>query len=146
MDNKTLTPEEKAQQKEAFRFAIMVLTGVSLLGVFITMFAFMQVRGIGSSVAMRATIELGEAERFFMSSCATCHGRQGEGGGLIDAPPLNQDGDTWQLTDAEMMTIMRDGKGEMPALRSGNSDKELQKLVRYIKRWWTHEQRAQQPN
>jgi len=73
-----------------------------------------------------AGVELGQEE--WEGVCAKCHGLGGEGGiaPLITGSPI--------LTDPEALAeIVRNGRGEMPAVGSGWTDAQIQALVAYLR-------------
>ncbi len=76
--------------------------------------------------AEQASIELGEEE--WEGACAKCHGSGGEGGiaPLIAGSPI--------LTDPEALAeIVRNGRGEMPAVGSDWTDEQIDALVAYLR-------------
>lgn len=73
-----------------------------------------------------AAVELGEEE--WKGACAKCHGLAGEGGiaPQIAGSPI--------LTDTEALTdIVRNGRGEMPAVGSEWKDAQIQALIAYLR-------------
>lgn len=86
-----------------------------------------------------------EARAFYLGSCASCHGANGEGGPLLNGPALNSEGQAWRHSDAQIIDFMRKGNGPMPGLAVKLGDAEAQSVVDFIKLWWTEEQKAQQP-
>ena len=74
----------------------------------------------------RASIELGEEE--LQGVCAKCHGLGGEGGiaPQITGSPV--------LADREALEeIVRNGRGEMPAVGSGWSEEQVDALIAYLR-------------
>ncbi len=74
----------------------------------------------------RASIELGEEQ--FQGVCAKCHGLGGEGGiaPQITGSPV--------LADREALEeIIRNGRGEMPAVGSGWSEEQVDALIAYLR-------------
>jgi cytochrome c oxidase subunit 2 len=77
-------------------------------------------------VRSMAKKELGRAE--FEGVCATCHGLQGQGGygpNLANNPLLTQ--------PSGLESIVRNGRGRMPAVGNSWTDTQMQALVRYVK-------------
>jgi len=73
-----------------------------------------------------ASSELGEEE--WQGACAKCHGLSGEGGiaPLIAGSPV--------LTDPQALEeIVRNGRGEMPAVGSGWSEEQMDALIAYLR-------------
>jgi cytochrome c oxidase subunit 2 len=74
----------------------------------------------------QAAVELGREE--WEGVCAKCHGLGGEGGiaPLIAGSPI--------LTDPEgLAEIVRNGRGEMPAVGSGWTGAQIQALIAYLR-------------
>jgi cytochrome c oxidase subunit II len=71
--------------------------------------------------------ELGQAT--FAGACAKCHGMAGEG--LIG--PALAGNPTIEQRDA-VEEVVRNGRGQMPAVGQGWSDRQLDALVRYMRR------------
>ena len=76
--------------------------------------------------AERARVELGKEE--WEGVCAKCHGLGGEGGigpAIAGSPTL---------TEPEALTeIVRNGRGQMPAVGSGWTDAQIQSLIAYLR-------------
>ena len=74
----------------------------------------------------QASVELGAEE--WEGACAKCHGLGGEGGiaPQITGSPV--------LTDRkELEEIVRNGRGEMPAVGSGWSEAQVEALIAYLR-------------
>jgi len=77
-----------------------------------------------------------EAARLFQRRCASCHGAQGRGDGP-SAPivaPANLTDPTLQsaLTDADIATLLREGRGAMPSFGSLTGP-EVDALIRHVR-------------
>jgi cytochrome c oxidase subunit 2 len=73
-----------------------------------------------------ASVELGREE--WEGVCAKCHGMSGEGGigpRIAGSPTLTD--------DAALAALLRNGKGEMPAVGSGWSDEQVASLAAYLR-------------
>ena len=69
----------------------------------------------------------GQGEQTWQGACAPCHGDEGQG---LIGPPLEG-----RAPDPEQLrTIVRNGRGGMPAVGKGWEDAELQALIRYVTR------------
>ena len=96
-------------------------------------------------------------QEIFASTCAACHGANGEGqpnwhipreDGTLPAPPLNGDGHTWHHGDGLLYRIVSEGgaflevpsvpnfKSVMPSFREQLSHDELVAVITYIKTFW----------
>lgn len=70
------------------------------------------------------------AEKAFVKAgCAACHGPKGRGGDPV-APALMESAETF--TRLELLAVIRDGKGTMPAWKKVLSDKEIEALADYV--------------
>ncbi len=96
-------------------------------------------------------VDLGDpatlGERTFVQWCAPCHGQAGEGFiNALDAPAINADGETYLLTDEEIMAAIVDGgaesEGKMTPLGDFLVDEQEQAVLDYLHTLWTDEQRA----
>ncbi len=97
-------------------------------------------------------------QEIFASTCAACHGVNGEGqpnwhiprdDGTLPAPPLNGDAHTWHHGDGLLYRIIREGgtflevpgipnfKSGMPAFAEQLSHQEIVAVITYIKTFWT---------
>jgi mono/diheme cytochrome c family protein len=69
-----------------------------------------------------------EGRRFFLQSCAHCHGRDADGG--EDAPSLLN----LQISGAHMALVIQSGiKGEMPSFAKKYGEPETAAIVAYLK-------------
>ena len=96
-------------------------------------------------------------QEVFASTCAACHGANGEGqpdwhirkeDGTLPAPPLNGDGHTWHHADGLLYRIVSLGgkiqetpevpsfKSAMPAFGELLSHEEIVETLEYVKSLW----------
>jgi mono/diheme cytochrome c family protein len=72
----------------------------------------------------------------FKSKCAACHGASGDGntpaGKALNVPPLTSEA-VLNETDANLLVIVKNGKGKMPAWHDALSDEEIKNLIAYIR-------------
>lgn len=96
-------------------------------------------------------VDLGDpetlGERTFVQWCAPCHGQNGEGFiNALDAPAINADGETYLLSDEEIMAAIIDGgaesEGKMTPLGDFLAEEQEQAVLYYLHTLWTDEQRA----
>jgi cbb3-type cytochrome c oxidase subunit III len=66
--------------------------------------------------------------------CAVCHGADGKGNATMKEIPNFTDA-AWQkkATDAEMTTVIQNGKLPMPPYKSRLTDEQIKSLVSYIR-------------
>jgi mono/diheme cytochrome c family protein len=78
-----------------------------------------------------ASIENGDydadGEQLYAVKCATCHGGDGQGGIGPELAGVVTD----KLTPAQHVTLVLDGKGNMPAWKSQLEDDEIAAIVDY---------------
>lgn len=104
---------------------------------------------------------LRDGEKNFQLYCAHCHGYQAGGQavgapgdterlGMKLVPPLDSTGNTWRYADQVLIDVITNGiqnpLNQYPMLGWGNvlNDYQIRNLLRYIKTFWTDEQRAHQ--
>jgi cytochrome c oxidase subunit 2 len=80
-----------------------------------------------SWLAGAATTDLGRAE--FQGVCATCHGMKGQGGygPALDTNPII-------VQAAGLESIVRNGRGRMPAVATGWTKQQIDALLVYLKK------------
>jgi mono/diheme cytochrome c family protein len=66
----------------------------------------------------------------FEGACATCHGFRGQGG---SGPQLQGNPITGQ--PAAIRTLLENGRNEMPAVGRGWSERQMNALIAYLKRF-----------
>jgi len=87
----------------------------------------------------------------FASTCAACHGADGEGvedwmirdeDGRLPPPPLNGDGHTWHHSDGVLYGIVSEGGlglgfgSNMPAFKEQLTREEIIAVLEYVKTLW----------
>lgn len=88
-----------------------------------------------------AVITMGQ--QVYESTCAACHGQQGEGHVLPEAPALNETEHAWHHPGGQIQEIIKKGGQVMPALAGQLSDEQIAAVIRTIQAWWTPQQLAQ---
>jgi cytochrome c6 len=76
----------------------------------------------------------GEAD--FKSKCAMCHGVDGLAStpaGKAMKTPSVKSAEFAKLSESEMITSTRDGKGKMPAYKGKLSDAQIREVVTYMR-------------
>ena len=96
-------------------------------------------------------VDLGDpatlGQRTFAQWCAPCHGVEGEGNiNALEAPALNASGDSYLLTDAEILDgIVKGGTQEgsnMQPLGEFLSEEQQMAALYFVHTLWSDEQRA----
>lgn len=85
--------------------------------------------------------------RTFDQWCVPCHGENGEGFiNALNAPALNADGESYLLTDEQILAAIVDGGaasgGAMAPLGDQLSEEQEQAVLEYLHSLWTDDQRA----
>lgn len=97
-------------------------------------------------------VDLGDpaslGQRTFAQWCAPCHGAEGEGHiNQLEAPALNAAGDSYLLTDAQILDgIVKGGSeqdGSMTPLGEFLLEEQEMAVLYYVHTLWTDEQRAE---
>jgi mono/diheme cytochrome c family protein len=106
---------------------------------------FFYFTGIAGALAQRSTTKshAPDVGEIFRNNCARCHGADGRAD-----TPLGQQHNTPDLTDAQwwqknstltstrsLTTIVRQGKGDMPAFGEKLKPKEISGLVKYMRKF-----------
>ena len=72
----------------------------------------------------------------YKAKCAPCHGADGTGntpvGKSLHVKSLASD-EVQKLSDADLTTILHDGKNKMPAFKDKLTDAEIKDMVQYIR-------------
>ena len=115
------------------------------LGVFLFVFLLFHLTSIAGALAQRSTTKSHAADvaDLFRNNCARCHGAEGRGD-----TPLGQTHNTPDFTDTEwwhknsaitgtrsLTTIVRQGKGDMPAFGEKLKPHEISSLVKYVRKF-----------
>lgn len=92
--------------------------------------------------APEAALERGRL--LYTGSCASCHGQNGEGGGVpgLGLPRLDAGGTAWQLSDIDLTRIIRNGRGAMPGIGNSWTKEGLGAVLTLLRSWWSPEQRT----
>jgi Cytochrome c, mono- and diheme variants len=83
--------------------------------------------GAGQAGAEGAVQAGDEGERLYMNRCMACHGGELEGG---FGPELRNAGE--RMGREELIAVIRDGKGAMPAFKDRLTDEEIAAIVDWI--------------
>ncbi len=118
---------------------------VGLLGVAVLLVAAGCGGGGGQTADLGDPATLGQ--RTFAKWCAPCHGVEGEGNiNTLEAPALNDAGDSYLLTDAEILDgIVKGGTQEgsgMQPLGEFLTVEEQMAALYFVHTLWSDEQRA----
>ncbi|HXM12581.1 MAG: cytochrome c [Candidatus Sulfotelmatobacter sp.] len=98
------------------------------------LFATVTVISLGFVVSLSAQAQ-NTAETLYKSKCAACHGADGTGsatGKKMGAHDFTT-ADVQGMSDAELSTIITNGKNKMPAYGKSLKSEDVQGLVAYIR-------------
>jgi mono/diheme cytochrome c family protein len=98
---------------------------------------------------------INEGKSLYQQHCAECHGANLEGqpnwqstptSGKLLAPPQDDTGPTWQISDARVYKSIFEGSanGEMPSFRDKLSGRDAVAILSYIKSRWSYANRLYQ--
>jgi cytochrome c6 len=83
-----------------------------------------------------ATAAFADGAAVYKAKCAMCHGADGAGdtpvGKTMKVPPLASP-DVQKKTDAELETVISDGKGKMPPNKGKISPEDIKALVGFVR-------------
>lgn len=86
-------------------------------------------------------------EEIYYSTCASCHGKQGEGHiAIAEAPALNGTEHSWHHADGQIQSLIQEGGTIMPAFGQQLDNDDIFAVMRYIQTGWTAKQLASQQN
>jgi cytochrome c6 len=97
------------------------------------------------AVALAAALVFGAAHKAFAqddaaalykSKCQVCHGADGKGDTAAGKATATKDfhsPDVAKMTDTEMMTAIKNGKGKMTAYAKTLTDDQIKSLVKYVR-------------
>ena len=86
-----------------------------------------------------AAVASGSGAAIYAQRCALCHGAEGRGDGpaaasLNPKPRNHTDGSYMNSqTNDQLLTVIRDGKGAMPAWKSVLSEEEIQAVLQHVR-------------
>lgn len=92
---------------------------------------------MGGGDGMTASARAGEA--IYKAKCVLCHGPQGKGDGpgaaALDPKPRNHTDGSYMnaRTNEELLTVIRDGKGQMTPWGNILSDEEMHQVLAYVR-------------
>jgi mono/diheme cytochrome c family protein len=84
-------------------------------------------------------VDIRQGQDIYDSLCVYCHGIYGRGDGImaqqLPVPPRDLSSPTWQnqVSDAEMLRVMADGRGAMPGMGEIMSAKDVQTVLAYVR-------------
>lgn len=80
-----------------------------------------------------------DGAKVYADRCALCHGATGHGDGpasaALDPKPRNHTDGSYMngRTDAELLDVIRNGKGAMPAWKEVLSEQEIDAVLKHVR-------------
>lgn len=93
----------------------------------------------GDSEKSKSQESLEKAKKLYGYDCAMCHGETGDGKGDLSADyagklkDLSDPATLKDVTDNDLFTLIKDGKGDMPPEGKRAKDDDLHGLVHYVR-------------
>jgi mono/diheme cytochrome c family protein len=140
---KTRTARSRKSQRNTGQIIALAALGIgAVLIVVLVVLARTSANAPANVAASDDVLALGA--EVYSNTCAACHGENGEGYGIPQAPALNETEHAWHHPDGQIQEIIKNGGKVMPALGDQLSDEEIVAVIRYIQTWWTADQLRQQ--
>ena len=84
-----------------------------------------------SVVVQANAVDVDQGREIFLQKCMGCHGEAGDG--KLPGPPNFKEGEAFFKSETNIMDIVRDGKGVMPAFGGLLSDEDIRNVAAYVK-------------
>jgi mono/diheme cytochrome c family protein len=91
------------------------------------------VKEIGLQQASGQNVQVAATASLFSKNCAVCHGADAKGIKSIGTPDFTDPAFQHAVSASEMETVIRKGKGAMPAWSGKLSDEQISGLITYIR-------------
>ena len=136
------TTSRKSRRNSAQTIALVALGIGALLIVGLVILSQIDGKAPTKVAASDDVVALGR--EVYVNTCAACHGEQGQGHVLPEAPALDETEHAWHHPDGQIQDLIKNGGQVMPALGDQLTDEEIVAVIRYIQTWWTPDQLRQQ--
>lgn len=128
---------------------ILEIVGYSLSGGLATESAAINTRSTPQASARveDSPTTLTEGMRLYAAYCQSCHGDRHGKGTTAGAAPHNEKGHSWHHPDKQLLDWILNGKfgaPAMPKFKNDLTEEEVGAILRFIKTWWTPDQREMQ--
>lgn len=96
-------------------------------------------QGAGTTAAAAAT-DVEKGEQIYKARCVLCHGPEGRGDGpgaaALNPKPRNHHDQAYMnsRTDAELLQVIHEGKGQMPAWKGVLTEDEMKQVLAYVRK------------
>ena len=133
---------KRDQKKVEARRKAVLLTFFGVLLVAVSIFVIL--RGQRAAPSMASADVLARGEQLYAENCAACHGANGEGHIVPEAPALNDREHAWHHADGQLQRTILDGGQIMPPFRETLTAQDAAAIISYIQTWWQAGQLASQ--
>jgi len=94
--------------------------------------------GLEAQPTLAASGDPTNGKIIYETNCLICHGERGKGDGLLGAtlrpPPTDLTGSQARAkSDTDLLTVIHDGRGVMPAWKTRLKEQEIQNVLAYIR-------------
>jgi mono/diheme cytochrome c family protein len=109
-----------------------------LLVLFVVPCFLMFMAGLATQFTSAATGDAEKGKIVYDTNCLPCHGERGKGDGPIGAalrpsPTPLISSKARVRSDSDLLTIIRDGRGVMPAWKNRLKEQDIQNVLAYIR-------------
>lgn len=123
--------------------AIFSLLALAVVGIILFANRPRVQQSTATNVGQSEILALGQGT--YQASCAACHGADGAGyASAQNAPAIKGSEHAWHHPDEQVLSLIRQGGNQMPAVGANWSDEKVEAVWAYVKQWWTPEQREAQ--
>jgi len=140
---KTRTAQSRKSRRNSGQIIALAALGVGAVLIIILVVLAQTTGNIPAQVAASDEM-LTLGEEVYANTCAACHGEQGQGHVLSEAPALDETEHAWHHPDGQIQELIENGGQVMPALGEQLTGEEIVAVIRYIQTWWTAQQLQQQ--
>ncbi|MFQ5615749.1 MAG: c-type cytochrome [Anaerolineales bacterium] len=140
MSRKKRTARRKRKQAAERRKGLLF----ALFGVGLVVVSMIMIGGQRPAEPLAANDVIARGAQLYAENCAACHGENGEGHVIPEAPALNGNEHAWHHPDGQLQRTILDGGQLMPPFREQLSPQDAAAIIRYIQTWWRGNQLSSQ--
>ena len=136
--------EKSFIDKHFFKLVFAVLT---LATIVITSIIFLPNPNKSERVEVLINQEVyNQGKTLYEANCVSCHGPDGAGNIQAQVPALNGSMHSWHHDDANLISQILYGGGNMPAIGANLNwtEKEAEAVITYFKQWWSPQHKQAQ--
>jgi len=132
----------KRKREQAARRGALLLVLLGTFTMVTSLVMNLRSKNSGKTVANEAMIAKGA--QLYAENCITCHGENGGGHVIPEAPALDGSEHAWHHADGQLQRIILDGGQVMPPFRDRLSGEDAAAIIRFIQTWWLDGQLSSQ--